>query len=59
MFSNKIKITLTLGIILLLSVVSVAQAAPPLQGPSGTSQGHTLDLDPNIFITLTKQAVQD
>lgn len=46
MFSNKIKITLTLGIILLLSVVSVAQAAPPLQGPSGTSQGHTLDLDP-------------
>jgi len=46
MLNNKIKITLIFAIIFLLSVVSVTQAAPPLQEPSGTSQGHTLDLDP-------------
>lgn len=46
MLNNKLKITLIFGIIFLLNVVSVTQAAPPLQGPSGTSQGHTLDLDP-------------
>lgn len=62
MFSNKIKITLIFAIIFLLSVVSVTQAAPPLQEPSGTSQGHTLDLDPagnNLGAVMKSSKAED